>query len=87
MPNKTAISNFGPFEENDFLIYDTRSISKIFKNFFWNLAKSLLINLPNPASKYNLQSVIRYYSSVTNLDDCCMSNTSEENVKKIMTNI
>ena len=29
MPNKTVISNFNAIEENDYLIYDTRSISKI----------------------------------------------------------
>ena len=31
MPNKTVISNFNAIEENDTLIYDTRSISKFLK--------------------------------------------------------
>ena len=61
MSNKMLISNFNAIEENDTLTYDTCSISKSFKNFFSNLAKSLLIKLPNPPDKYNLQSVIRYY--------------------------
>ena len=87
MPNKTVISNFNVIEENDTLIYDTRSIYKISKNFFSNLAKSFLIKLPNPPDKYNLQSEIRYYSSFTVSDDFCLSNTSEEKVLKIMTNI
>ena len=82
-----VISNFNAIEENDTLTYDTRSMSKIFKNFFSNLAKSLLIKLPSPPDKYNLQSVIRYYSSIMILDDFCLSNTSEEKVLKIMTNI
>ena len=69
------------------MTYDTRPISKIFKNFFSNLAKSLLIKLPNPPDKYNLQSVLRYYSSFTISDYFCLSNTSEEKVLKIMTNI
>ena len=43
MPKRTVISNFNAIEENDTLTYDTRSISKIFKNFFSNLAKSFLI--------------------------------------------
>ena len=86
MTNKTVISNFIAIEENDTLTYDTRSISKIFKNFFSNLVKSLLITLPNPPDKYNLQSVIRYYSSFTISNDFCLSNTSEEKVLKIMTN-
>ena len=56
MPNKT-VTNFNAVEENDTLTYDTCSISKIFKIFFSNLAKSLLIKLPNTPDKYNLQSV------------------------------
>ena len=87
MPNKTVISNFNAIEENDTLTYDTPSISKIFKNFFSNLAKSLLIKLPSPPDKYSLQSVIRYYSSFMISDDFCLSHTSEEKVLKIMTNI
>ena len=85
--NKAVISNFSAIEENDTLTYDTHSISKSLKNFFSNLVKSLLIKLPNPPDKYNLQSVIRYYSSFTISDDFCLSNTSEEKVLKIMTNI
>ena len=77
MPNKTIISNFNAIEENDTLTYDTRSIPKIFKNLFSNLAKSLLIKLPNPPDKYNSQSMIKYYSSFTVSDDFCLSNTSE----------
>ena len=87
MSNKTVIYNFNAIEENDTLTYDIRSISKILKNFFSNLAKSLLIKLPKPPDKYNLQSVIRYYSSFMISDDFCLSNTSEEKVLKIMTNI
>ena len=41
MPNETVISNFNAIEENDTLTYDTRLISKILKNLFSNLAKSL----------------------------------------------
>ena len=83
MPNKTVISNFDAIEESDTLTYDTRSISKIFKDFFSNLADSLLIKLPNPPDKYNLQSVIRHYSSFMISDDFCLNNTSEEKVLKI----
>ena len=60
---------------------------KFFKNFFSNLAKSLLIKLPSPPDKYNLQSVIRYYSSFMISDDFYLSNTSGEKVLKIMANL
>ena len=87
MANKTAISSFNAIEENDVLTYDTRSISKIFKYFLSDITKSLLIKLPNSPHKYNLHSVIRYYSSFMISDDFCLSNTYEEKVLKIMTNI
>ena len=87
MPKRTVISNFNAIEENDTLNCDTHSISKIFKKFFSNLAKSLLIKLPNPPDKCILQSVLRYYSSFTISDYFCLSNTSEEKVLKIRTNI
>ena len=87
MPNKTVISNFNAIKENDTLTFDTVSIFKIFQNLFSNLAKSLLIKLPDPSDKYNLQPVIRYYSSFTISDDFCLSNTSQEKVLKIMSSI
>ena len=69
MPNKTLISKFNAMQNNDTLTYDTRSISTVFKNFFSSLADSLLIKLPNPPDKYNVESVINYYSSLTIMDD------------------
>ena len=87
MPKRTVISNFNATEENDTLTYNTRSISEILKNLFSNLVKSLLIKLPNPPDKYDLQSVLRYYPSFTISDYFSLSNTSEEKVLKIMTNI
>ena len=63
MPNKTLISSFNAIEQENSLTHGICSISKIFKNFFSNLAESLLIKLLNPPDKYNLKSVIQYYSS------------------------
>ena len=57
MPQKTQISNFNTVESNNALTFDKKTISKIFKGFFSNLAESLLIKLPNPPNKYNIESV------------------------------
>ena len=40
MPSKTVTSNFNAIEDKNTLIHDTRSISKIFKNFFSKLGES-----------------------------------------------
>ena len=85
--SKTVISNFNAFEENDTLNYETRSICKIFEDIFANLAQSLLIKPPNAPDKHNLQSVNRYYSNFITSDYFWLSDTSEETVLKIMTNI
>ena len=80
MPNKTLVSNSTAMEENDSLTYDTRSISTVFKNFYSSLGESLLTKLPNPLEKYNLESVINYYSSFTITNDFCLNKTSQDKV-------
>ena len=87
MPNKTVISNFNAIEDSNTLTHDIRSISKIFKNFFSYLAEFLLIKLPKPPDKYNLKSVIQYYSSFATIADFCLVGTTEKQVLKIMQDI
>ena len=58
MPQKTLISNFNAVESNNALTFDKKTIAKIFKDFFSNLAESLLIKLPNAPNKYNIYSII-----------------------------
>ena len=45
MPKKTLISNFNAVESNNALTFDKKTIAKFFKDFFSNLAESLLIKL------------------------------------------
>ena len=87
MPNKTVISNFEAIEQDNTLTRDTRSISKMFKNFFSNLAESLLSKLPKPTDKYNPELVIQYYSSFAITADFCLVGTAEKQVLKIMQDI
>ena len=42
-----VISNFNAVESNNALTFDKKAIAKMFKDFFSNLAESLLIKLPN----------------------------------------
>ena len=87
MPNKTVISNFEAIEQDNTLTRDTRSISKMFKNFFSNLAESLLSKLPKPTDKYNPELVIQYYSSFAITADFCLVGIAEKQVLKIMQDI
>ena len=86
MPNKTLIINFNA-TDNDTLTYDTRSISTVSKNAFSRLAESLLIKLPNPLDKYNVESVINYHSSFIITDNFYLNKTSENKVLKIILKI
>ena len=63
MPKKTVVSNFNAIDDNKSLTYDIKTMSKVFKDFFSNLAKSFLDKLPDPSNKYNLESVFLYYSN------------------------
>ena len=57
MPKKTLISNFNAVKSNNALTVDKKTIEKPSKEFFSNLAKSLLIKLSHAPNKYNLESV------------------------------
>ena len=54
MPQKTLIVNFNAVESNNVLTFDKKTTAKIFKDFYSNLAKFLLIKLPNARNKYNI---------------------------------
>ena len=49
--------------------------------------ESLLHKLPKPPDKYNLKSVIKYYSSFAITVDLCLVATTEKQVLRIMQNI
>ena len=67
-------------EDNETSTY-ARSISTVFKNF---LAESPLTKLANPLNKYDLESVVNYYSSFTITDYFFWNNTSEDKVLKVI---
>ena len=53
MSNEIVISNFNAIEEDNTLTHDNRSILKVFKNSFSNLAEFLLIKVSKSPDKYN----------------------------------
>ena len=77
MPNKTT-SNFISIEDSNILTHDTYSISKIVRNVFSNLVESLPIKFPKPPDKYNIKSVIQYYSSFAIAADISLVGTTEK---------
>ena len=62
-------------------------MSKVFKDFFSDLAKSFLDKLPDPSNKYNLESVFLYYLNFALPELFHIKSTSEKKVFKIMENI
>ena len=77
MPKKTLVSNFNAVEGKHALTFDKKTIAKIVKDFFSNLAESLLIKLPNAPKKYNFESVFQYYLQLITEKPFCTSDTSE----------
>ena len=64
MSKKTLVSNFNAIDNKKSLIYDIKTMPKV---FFSNLAESFLAELPDPSSKYNLESVFLYDSDFASL--------------------
>ena len=62
-------------------------MSKVFKDFFSNVAKSLIDKLPNPSNKYNLESVFIYYLTFAISELFHIKSTTQEKVFKMMENI
>ena len=87
IPKKTVVSNFNAIDDNKSLTYDIKTMSKVFKDFFSDLAKSFLDKLPDPSNKYNLESVFLYYSNFAVPEFFHIKCTSEANLFKIMENI
>ena len=87
IPKKTVVSNFNAIDDNKSLTYDIKTMSKVFKDFFSNLAKSFLDKLPDPSNKYNLESVFLYYLNFALPELFHIKSTSEKKVFKIMENI
>ena len=48
MFKKTVVLNFNAIDNNRSLTCDIKKMSKVFKDFFSNLAESLLEKLPDP---------------------------------------
>ena len=64
MPQKTLISSINAVEGNNALTFDRKTVAKMFKDFFSNLAESLLIKLPEAPNKYNIESLFQYCSKI-----------------------
>ena len=87
MPKKTVVSNFNAIDNDKSLTYDIKTMSKVFKDFFSNLAESFLSKLPDPSNKYNLESVFLYYWNLAIPEVFQIKSTSEEKVFKIIEKI
>ena len=87
MPKKRVVSTFNASDNNESLTYDIKTISKVFKNVFSNLAESFVAKLSDLSSNYNLEPVFLYYSNFAIPEVFHIKSTSEEKVFKIMENI
>ena len=86
MPKNTVVSNFNAIDDKS-LTYDIKAMSNVFKDFFSNVAKSLIDKLPDPSNKYDLESVYLYYLTFLIPELFHIKNITLEKVFKIMENI
>ena len=62
LPNKKSSSSTFCLKKDGALHFDSKTVSTIFKEFFSNLAENLVSKLPRPSNKFDLSSVISYYT-------------------------
>ena len=58
--NKTSVWGTSVLKVNNTMSFETKSILDVFKNYYSNLADSLLKKLQCPPNKYTLNSAIQY---------------------------
>ena len=87
MPKKAVVSNFNAIDNTKSITHDIKIMSKVFKDFFSNLAESFLAKLPDPSNKYNLESTFLCYSNFAIPEMFHIKKTAEEKVFKIMENV
>ena len=66
------------------LTFDKKTILNIFKDFFSDLAKSLLIRLLHAPNEYNLESIFQNYSKSIIVKPFPLCDICEEKVFKII---
>ena len=87
MTKNKVILNFNTIDDKKLLTYNMKkfnnNMSKVFKDFFSNSAKSFLDKPPDPSYKYNLESVFLYYSNFAIPELFHIKSTSEEIMENI----
>ena len=61
-----------------------KSVAQTFTEFYSNLAESLLKNLPNSPSKFDINSVHQYYKSMELKDNFNLKLTTEKKVLEVL---
>ena len=69
MPMKTIVSNSNAIVNNKSLTYDTKTMSKVLKDFLPNLAEYFLAKVADSLNKHNLESVFLYYANFAFCDE------------------
>ena len=88
LPSKTSSSSKPCLKEDGELKHDSKSIARIFKDFFSNLAENLLKLLPKAPNKFNSKTVNDYYKKMKlNNKRFVLNTVTVEEVKQILLNL
>ena len=75
---KNSVFQTDAIEDNKCLKYNLKSVAQTFAKFYFNLAESLLNNLPNSPNKFNINSVYQYYKNIELKDHFNLNLTMEK---------
>ena len=86
VPSKEQSTSTISLKRDGEIRFDSKSICKIFKDFFANLSTNLLKDLPAPTNLFGIDSVKKYYSHNINLQNNFFSlqPTTKEVIQKLL---
>ena len=85
LSKKFSVVQTNAIEDNKRLKYDLKSVAQTFAKFYSNLAESLLKNLPNSPSKFDINSFHQYYKNIELKDNFNLNLTMENKFCNLLT--
>ena len=87
LPNRSGGCIIGALAENQIVKQGTKSILKMFKSFYSNLAGNLLAKLPKSPNRYTIKFVSGYYEKLSLSKNFKFDSITEDYLFNILKNV
>ena len=87
LPNKSGECIVGALAENQIVKHNTKSIFKVFKNFYSKLSGNLLAKLSKLPNQYTIKFISEYYKKLSLFENFKLDSTTEGYMFNILKNV